>query len=436
MKPDKKWLALLTTGLLVLGLILVSTGSALAARDQGDIQPELTQFDLQGALAAKAPVPDHPLLETWTVNGQDFIVTSAPTEPPADGSATASGATVCMDPAGAEIACADVAVNDLISVSGDIVHAFGTPGTWYAATVKVLAEPTEGEATYTYTGVLTEIHENSAVIGEFFFVGDDTSIAPDFFGLGDLVLVTFKILDDGSFWALSGEVLEQADPYTHSGTLDAIADNGDGTAIWTIGGTDFMINSETSLPAEYAVGDEVKVSFLVQAGANLALSVELVSAHVPPSIPPMEELCTTGLDGHPELLAKAQAMGIPDPAALLDYFCGGMSLDEIAMAVQLAAGSSYAPEELLEMRLSGMSWDEIKALLGGQPHEGSEDNDPSDEDDSHTGEWLRRAIKTFNLPFPGQFSDPGNSDDSDHSDQNSGDSDPDDHTNDGECPDG
>ena len=397
MKPEKNWLVLLTTGLLLLGLVLVSTGTALASFYPGDKEPELTEFSLQGALAAKAPVPEQPLQETWTLNGQEFIVTAAPTEPPAESMAPLSGATVCTDPAGAVMACADVSVNDLISVSGDVIHASGMPETWYAAAVQVLVEPAEGEETYTYTGVLTEIHENSAVIGEFLFIGDDTAIAPDFFGLGDLVLVTFKILDDGSFWAISGEVLEQADPYSHSGTLEAIVENGDGTSTWTIGGTDFTANAETSLPEESALGDEVKVTFLVQAGANIALSVEVISTHPePPSIPPLEEVCANGIENYPDLLAKAAEAGVLDPSALAGFYCSGMSLDEIAKAVQLAASSDYAPEDLLEMRSNGMSWDEIEALLGGQPHDGSEDNAPAQ--GRNTGEAVWRSVKTFNLP--------------------------------------
>ncbi len=434
MKPNNKWLALLITSLVVLGLLLLSSGTALAAINQGDKEPEFSGFSLQGALASKAPVTDQPMLETWTVNGQVFIVATASAESSAAGAAAMTLATVCSDPAGEVIACADVSVNDLISVSGDIVHGSGAmPEIRFARTIQVLVEPTEGEQTYTYTGVLTAIHEDSAVIGALTFVGDDASIHPDFFGLGDTVSVTFKILENGDLFAISAEVLEQANPYSFSGTLEGIVDNGDGTATWTINGTDFIVNSETSLPAEAASGDEVKVTFLVQSGANLALSIELVSAHAPQP-PTKEELCTGGLEDHPELLQKAQEMGISDPAALLEFYCSGVSQDDILKAIQLAAGSNYAPEELLAMLTSGMSWEEIEALLAGHTDTGSQDN--SSAGSGHDGLAVQRYLKTLNISLSGRFLDPGDSDDSGHSDEPSPDNHTGDNSSDSGCTDG
>lgn len=429
MKSKMKWLALLTISLVILGLILGSTGTALAAKLQGDEDPAPSQFSLLGGLESKSPVADQPLLETWMVDGQVFFVRSAPSIPPAEGVADDAEPTVCSNPAGEVIACADVLLNDVISVSGDLVHASGAqPEAWYARSVQVVSFVDEGEELFSYTGVLTPIDSHSAWIGEYIFVGDEATIRPDFFAPGDTVLVTFMVLEDGTFYATSAEIVVQAAPYTYQGTLESMADHGDGSFTWLVGGKSFLVTAETSLPAEYATGDEVKVSFLVQAGSNLALSIELVTAHtpsIPPSIP-VAELCEHGLEDYPELLKRAEEMGIADPAALLEYFCSGVSADEILKAIQLAAGSAYAPQELLAMFTGGMSWEEIEQLVAGHSEGEGEDADPTT--GSHSGEALRRYIKTINLQLPQQwrdFGNPGNvehPDDSEHGDNGSGDS--------------
>jgi len=156
MKTNNKWLVVLTTGLVVLGLLLISLNTAQAAFIQGDENPENTGFTLLGELASKAPVAGQSLLETLIVNGQALIVTTVPTAPPAESTAYIMDPTVCFNPAAEVMACADVSVNDLISVSGDIVHASGSmPATWYASTIQVVVEATEssheGEATSKYT---------------------------------------------------------------------------------------------------------------------------------------------------------------------------------------------------------------------------------------------------------------------------------------------
>jgi hypothetical protein len=443
MKANMKWLGFLVISLVVFGLKLGGTGTALAAFQQGDTEPGVSEFSLLGVLASKTPVAEQPLLETWTVDGQDFLVTTAPAEPPAEGAADISAPTVCSNPVGEVIACAEIEVNELISVSGEKVHTSGSMvETLYAATIQVQSDPAEGGESYTYTGVLMSMDSHSAVIGEFTFVGDEATIRPDFFGLGDTIFVAYSILENGVYYATSAEILEQAAPYSYTGNLEGIVDNGDGTFTWNIGGKSFIANSETSLPESHDPGDEVKVSFLVQAGVNLALSIELVAAHVPPiTEPPISEteLCVSGFENHPEILKRAEEMGITNPAALLDYFCNGVSLDDIKHAILLAAGSEFAPEDLLAMLTSGMSWEEIEAQVKGSSGEGGDGDDPSEgshepEEPSlggYEGEALRRYIKTLNLQFPGRFGnffDPNHQDASDepeHSDANTGDSDPD-----------
>jgi hypothetical protein len=404
MKMHKRLIGVLVTSLVVLGLVFGSAGTAFAATSQVDEEPTENGFALLGALASKAAIAEQPLLETWMVNEQAFIVTSAPVEPPAEGEADIADPTVCTDMVGEVIACADVAVGDVISVSGEKVPATATtPETWYAATIAVVSEAVEGQDFYTYPGELKAINEADVLVDALTFTTDDMTLMPDFIAVGDTVLVTYTILEGGAFYATSIEVLEQAAPYTHTGIIEGIVDNGDGTFTWTVGGVPFLVNGETALPPYYGLGDEVTVTFMVVGDDNVALSVEVVSTFIPPKTE--TERCLNRLKDHPAIVKLAAEVGEPDHTKLMEFFCMGFGVGEIKLAYRYAEGSAYSPEMLLALRSSGMGWGDIKKLAAGMPADDDDDDDMDDDQNDKHG----KPENPGKPETPGKPENPGNS---------------------------
>ncbi|MFN2150011.1 MAG: DUF5666 domain-containing protein, partial [Anaerolineales bacterium] len=167
--------------------VYLSAGQTLSAQPAEMFDTPDYQFDLQGELTANAG-------STWTVAGVDFEVN--------------------LD----TLLNGDPQLNDTVLVEGHILE----DGTWVADSVTRLEE---GAEVRSFSGELVDMEGDEwQVDGHAFLVDADTAVDEGMLP-GDVVLVTFTLLPDGRWLALSVELQEEdgGDP-TPTPTPDPDAD--------------------------------------------------------------------------------------------------------------------------------------------------------------------------------------------------------------------
>ena len=322
MSKLQKNITLTLSTLLVIGLLLVTTGGALA---------EDGPFTLVGELDFTDSV--------YKVGTQTFVVITS--------------TTTCTDVAGQSMPlCAGLVDGMLVEVKGNSVGDVYT-----ANTVAVLGK---------YQGVLITKSplkvdaDPTTVEAEVFNVNTDT-LFPVSYAEGDTVEVTYKAVGLTKL-ALEVKFVSSGldSVYTYEGLLSAF----DSTT-WTVGDYTFNIEGVT-LPIFFGIGDKVFVTFKITVEGYIATEVEILETYVPPKTETAR--CENRVGTHPGVQKVADDVGA-SYEAIFALFCKGFGLGEIKLAYKWGQGSMYTPEMLLALRAQGYGWGELKKMAANNPAE-------------------------------------------------------------------
>jgi hypothetical protein len=367
-----------------------------------------------GALAATAPFTLNGLLAfdggtgVYSVKGVAFEVNAA---------------TVCTDGLGAVVADCSTLAGQLVTVVGSYDDEDVTVP-WVAGSITVVSDPA---TVFTHEGELMAFDAASWTIDAFVFEIGASTFVPPFFAVGDTVMASYTVeAGTGDYLANAFTVLESAGSYTFAGELMAFTDtswtvgphtfllngaslppffavgdqvevtfdivggeylasaivllsSGEGNTYvyegvlmgftdttWTVDTYTFLLNG-VALPPFFAVGDTVKVTFMIVDGEFIAIALEVIETVVPVKVESAR--CDNRLKDHPAILKLAADVGEEDPDVILGYFCDGFGIGEIMLAYKWAENSEYTPAMLLALRSSGdgMGWGHIKKLAQGSP---------------------------------------------------------------------
>jgi hypothetical protein len=240
---------------------------------------------------------------------------------------------------------------------------------------------------FSLSGVVTSIEGDIWVVNDVPFQVTTETLQTGDPQYGSYVLVEGRVFGDGSRIADTITVIgNQEEVSTFTGVLESM----DGLA-WRVSGTDILVNAQTEVEAGLAVGDPVKVKFVVLADERwLAVEIEKldedqeeppptteetpVPAIITPTLPISESIMATpevtstlvttctGADPHPTGQKLAQRYGVAYEE-IMGWFCQNFGFGEIDLAYGLSLQSGLPVEDIFAMRSSGLGWGEIKAQL-------------------------------------------------------------------------
>lgn len=225
---------------------------------------------------------------------------------------------------------------------------------------EVIAEP---EYEFVLQGEVTELGASEWVVaGVYFNVNTDTVIlgSPE---VGSLGSVRGRIFTDGSRIADIIELtLRDREKAAFSGLVEVInADN------WIIGGQLVLVDSETEIKADLAVGMPVKVHFIVfEDGTWLAKEIEAFEDREDDEQEeePGEEIkgvCSHEKQ-HPVGLKLAEKYGV-SYEEIMGWFCQNFGFGEIDLAYEMSLQSGISVEELFAMKADGTGWGNIRKTV-------------------------------------------------------------------------
>jgi ferric-dicitrate binding protein FerR (iron transport regulator) len=226
-------------------------------------------------------------------------------------------------------------------------------------------------------GTLQAWEEDSLVIGSILLNTSELLIVHGTPMLGEMARINGHIDETGE-WVV--DVLSSSGgkfQASFTGVLEA-----SGETIWQISGTSVLVDENTKLSPDMALGEAVKVDFIVQSdGQWLATHIrpldeeeEEVQPAEPPSedTPPPVPVVTsepahrgtecTGADPQPTGMKLAERFGVPYEE-IMGWFCQSFGFGEIDLAYSLSQATGIAPAEIFEMRNAGAGWGEIKKAL-------------------------------------------------------------------------
>lgn len=239
---------------------------------------------------------------------------------------------------------------------------------------------------FSLSGVVTSMEGDIWVVNDVpFQVTTDTLQTgnPEF---GSYVLVEGRVFEDGNRIADTITVIsnhEEVSSFT--GVLESMEG-----LIWSVSGTEIVVNAQTELDAGLALEDSVKVKFVVLADSRwLAMEIEKldedqeeppsteetpvppvitstlpVSGTLPGSLTITSTLVTdcTGANPHPTGEKLAQRYTVPYEE-IMGWFCQHFGFGEIDLAYGLSLQSGLSVEDIFAMRRTGLGWGQIKAQL-------------------------------------------------------------------------
>jgi hypothetical protein len=423
MSKLQKKVGISLSSLLIIGLLLVSASSALAVEDgsftlSGVLDTTMTPWKVGGtqidhSLATCVPLVGSSALCTTTPlpNGKKVFVegdvmssvyqaefiseigTSSdaklesinPTSDPAVWDWKVAGVTYKVS-AKTELP-PFYAVNDVVRVTYIIKEADNLA-------LKVELVSSDPNSIYDYEDVLSEINGNTWKIGSYSF--DLTGVSlPDFYGEGDTVHVTFKIVS-GVYKVETVVVVNSGKNYDYTGEVTEIGDT------WTVGKYSFLLDKDVTIYTNPVLHDIVKVTFKIVNMEYVAVDIALYAPFKNDNsrcadwqteefkIPPGIEDKLEGAD-----LAQVYAM-----------FCQGFGWGEIKNAFKL---SSVNPEDLLARKAKGEGWGQIKKDFDLTPTHENNGKGHSNDVTNTTGK-PETAGKPDKQNNPYKTENPGNSD--------------------------
>ena len=179
--------------------------------------------------------------DIWTIGGQDFAVDDD------------------------TIIAGEIAVGDYVFVDGHLTDE----GTAVADRI-VLISPAPDD-TFALSGEVSATGATSwTVAGQTISVDDETTVEPGI-GLGDVVRVEGRVLEDGELLATDIFLLDESLPFTFTGVVES-----KGTDTWVISGVTIEVNDETAVDPEIIVGDLVVASGYLEEGTWVATTITWV----------------------------------------------------------------------------------------------------------------------------------------------------------------
>lgn len=157
--------------------IFLLPGQATVAGEQVGLEEAAYTFDLTGTLQAMDG-------ESWTVDGAKITV---------DAQTQVTGTP---------------ALNAQVRVTGRVL----ADGVWLADSVVVLNESEPTPAVMTYTGILSSMEGDTWQIGSKSVLVNSATLRDPDLKVGDTVKVTFRVLEDGAWLAVSVERLGEEEP--------------------------------------------------------------------------------------------------------------------------------------------------------------------------------------------------------------------------------
>jgi hypothetical protein len=207
-----------------------------------------------------------------------------------------------------------------------------------------------------------------AVSGQRFQIDDLTYIsgAP---AIGQALQIEGRILPSGEWIADSIAPVDNTARSTFTGIIEAITQGR-----WLIGGKNIAISEITQLEAELIVGDQVEVTYLTLSNEDwLAVNVNKLEETAAET----SESTTSGVltqtaesalpvcdltHPSPEALTLAESFST-SPDEIMQLACLGLSFEEIELAYNLSVITGWPVFEIANLRLSGLAWEEINAVL-------------------------------------------------------------------------
>lgn len=229
-------------------------------------------------------------------------------------------------------------VGDLVTVRGRVRE----DGSFFADRV---AYAKDQHTRLRFTGLVDSLGETTWVIGgKTVQVNAETEIDSGL-EVGDVVSVSYVILEDGSWLAKDIEALDKEDDEaTPEPTL-----------------TDTPEPSET-----VEVTETVEATATAEVtGTPEASETPTVTATPEPTLEGNRSGCENGEWQHPRGLSLAARWGV-SYNEIMRWFCQGYGFGEIDLAYELAQQSGLPVEEVFAMRASGMGWGNIKKALEQQ----------------------------------------------------------------------
>ncbi|MFC1923671.1 hypothetical protein ACFLY4_10335, partial [Chloroflexota bacterium] len=188
---------------------------------------------------------------------------------------------------------------------------------------------------------------------------------------------------------------------------------------WQVNGIDFIIDGEAQVDGGIEIGDAVRVAFEVLEGGDWQVvridslegaedesqddkEPDVDSPTDEEELPADESISCTGADPHPKadkLLFDYPGVEVSDEsdsvrsvtdADIMGWFCNDrLGFGEIALAFKLSESSELSVDEIIELRLGGQGWGQIKqflADLAGDDAPDDEEEAPEDEGEIDDGE--------------------------------------------------
>jgi hypothetical protein len=271
-----------------------------------------------------------------------------------------------------------------VVVENDMGQVTLSPG--QATAIQVDQAPEAPVYTFSLTDTLVLADGNTWWIGGVPFTITPDTLLLDKFQPGDTVLVTGRILEDGT-WVIDSIQPAQASSKksTFAGVVQQMNDDN-----WLISGISVMVNVATRILDDVQLGNVVKVKYVVlENGSWQALEIStLVAGKLLPTpdatstSPPLptETLPPSGLvfvgssepvdcvsvENQPEAARLAELYHVPI-AEIMGWFCKGFGFGEIEQVYALHVENGLSPGEIFASRSSGQGLGEIKQDNGSLP---------------------------------------------------------------------
>jgi hypothetical protein len=187
---------------------------------------------------------------------------------------------------------------------------------------------------------------------------------------------------------------------TFTGFVTAVSDD---RLTWQVNGVDFIIDGEAQVDEGIETGDAVRVAFVVLEGGDWqVVRIDSLEGEEDESLddkdpdvdsptdedvlPSDESVSCTGADPHPKadklfddyseaaVLDGTESTRLVIYSDIMGWFCNDkLGFGEIELAFKLSENSELLVDEIIELRLGGQGWGEIKQYLA--------DTDDEDDDD-------------------------------------------------------
>lgn len=227
----------------------------------------------------------------------------------------------------------------------------------------------EGEAVtepgyeFTLQGSVTELGASEWVVADVSFTVNADTVFLGTPEVGSLVSVRGRIFADGSRIADIIELtLRDKERAAFSGLVEAI-----NTDHWIIGGQIVLVDVETEIGADLAVGMPVKVHFVVlEDGSWLAKEIEALDDREDDeqdeeSGDEIKGVCSHEKQ-HPAGLKLAEKYQV-SYEEIMGWFCQNFGFGEIDMAYEMSLQSGISVEELFAMKVGGTGWGNIRKTI-------------------------------------------------------------------------